>query len=57
MVGYTEISWWGDKISVTASFGGTASVAGDTVDSMVGRAEAALRAGTTAKGSGIKVLA
>jgi diguanylate cyclase (GGDEF)-like protein/PAS domain S-box-containing protein len=57
MVGYTEISWWGDKISVTASFGGTASVAGDTVDSMVSRAEAALRAGTTAKGSGIKVLA
>ena len=25
MVSYTEIKWWGDKVSVTASFGGTAS--------------------------------
>ena len=55
MVSYTEISWWGDKISVTASFGGTASVAGDTVDSMVGRAEAALDAELSTNGSGIKV--
>src|ERR1700730_10468688 len=56
MVSYTEIKWWGDKVSVTASFGGTASVAGDTADSMVSRAERALRAGTSASGKGIKVL-
>ena len=56
MVSYTEIKWWGDKVSVTASFGGTSSAAGDTVDSIVSRAEAALRASASASGRGIKVL-
>ena len=56
MVSYTEIKWWGDKVSVTASFGGTASAKGDTVDSIVSRAEAALRARASAGGRGIKVL-
>ena len=56
MVSYTEIKWWGDKVSVTASFGGTSSAEGDTVDSIVSRAEAALRAGASASGRGIKVL-
>jgi diguanylate cyclase (GGDEF)-like protein len=57
MVSYTEIKWWGDRVSVTASFGGTASAEGDTVDSIVSRAEAALRAGASASGKGIKVFA
>ena len=56
MVSYTEINWWGDKVSVTASFGGTSPAAGDTVDSIVNRAEAALRGGASANGKGIKVL-
>jgi predicted signal transduction protein with EAL and GGDEF domain len=56
MVSYTEISWWGDKVSVTASFGGTSPAAGDTVDSIVNRAEAALRAGASATGRGIQIL-
>jgi diguanylate cyclase (GGDEF)-like protein/PAS domain S-box-containing protein len=64
MVGYTEISWWGDKVSVTASFGGTVSMAGDTVESIVSRAEAALGGGTSggagggspADGNRIKIL-
>jgi diguanylate cyclase (GGDEF)-like protein/PAS domain S-box-containing protein len=55
MVSYTEISWWGDKVSVTASFGGTSPAAGDTVDSIVNRAEAALRAGASATGRGIQI--
>jgi len=56
MVTYAEVSWWGEKLSVTASFGGTASAQGDTADSMVSRAEEALRAGTTAEGSTIKIV-
>src|ERR1700722_2895661 len=56
MVSYTEIKWWGDKVSVTASFGGTASAEGDTVEAIINRAEAALRGGASASGKGIKVL-
>ncbi|MGA8145311.1 MAG: diguanylate cyclase, partial [Candidatus Acidiferrales bacterium] len=55
MVGYTEISWWGDKLTVTASFGGTSSVPGDTVESIVARAEASLTGGDAIGGNRITV--
>ncbi|MGH9746595.1 MAG: diguanylate cyclase domain-containing protein [Candidatus Acidiferrales bacterium] len=57
MVGFTDISWWGDKLSVTASFGGASSVPGDTIEVLVSRAEAALLASTTAGGNQLTVLA
>jgi diguanylate cyclase (GGDEF)-like protein/PAS domain S-box-containing protein len=56
MVGYAEINWWGDKLSVTASFGGASSVAGDTIDSLVARAEAALEKSETGGGNRLTVL-
>jgi len=55
MVGYTEIRWWGDKLSVTASLGGTASVPGDTVESIVERAEAALYEAASSGTSRIRI--
>jgi GGDEF domain-containing protein len=57
MVGYTEINCWGDKLSVTASFGGTGSVPGDTVESIVGRAEESLVASTVTGGNRVTILA
>jgi PAS domain S-box-containing protein/diguanylate cyclase (GGDEF)-like protein len=57
MVGYTEINWWGDKLSVTASFGGTGSVAGDTVESIVSRAEGSLDASAATGGNRVTVVA
>ena len=38
MVCQSEIEWWGDKISVTAAFGGAGSRPGDTLELLVGRA-------------------
>lgn len=56
MVGYTEIIWWGDKLSVTPSFGGTASMLGDTVESIIARAEAALNAGDPGVANRINII-
>ena len=38
MICQSEIEWWGDKISVTAAFGGAGSRPGDTLELLVGRA-------------------
>jgi len=38
MICQSEIEWWGDKISVTAAFGGAGSRPGDTLEMLVGRA-------------------
>jgi len=57
MVGYTEISWWGDKLSVTASFGGATSIPGDTIESLAARSEDALLKSTVAGGNQLTVLA
>lgn len=43
MVAGTEIRWWGDEISVTASFGGAAVLEGDTTESMLDRARQELK--------------
>jgi diguanylate cyclase (GGDEF)-like protein/PAS domain S-box-containing protein len=43
MVGNSRIAWWGDRLPVTISLGGTAVNRGDTVESMLTRAEHALQ--------------
>ena len=42
MVHCSEVSWWGDPISLSASMGGTGARDGDTVETIVERARAAL---------------
>jgi len=42
MICQSEIEWWGDKISVTAAFGGAGSRPGDTLELLVGRARKSL---------------
>lgn len=42
MVGSSEIQWWGDEWSVTASVGGTTARQGDTIEGILERAEAAV---------------
>jgi diguanylate cyclase len=42
MVASSEVQWWGDQWSITASVGGTAVRAGDTTESILERAEAAV---------------
>jgi diguanylate cyclase (GGDEF)-like protein len=41
-VGMAEIRWWGDHLSVTASFGGTAVREGDAAETLLERAERSL---------------
>jgi diguanylate cyclase (GGDEF)-like protein/PAS domain S-box-containing protein len=43
MVNASKIAWWGDRLPVTISVGGTVVKPGDTVEAMVLRAERALR--------------
>jgi len=47
----TAVSWWGDRISITTSIGGTAVIEGDTAESMAARAEAALAASLSEGGN------
>jgi diguanylate cyclase (GGDEF)-like protein/PAS domain S-box-containing protein len=42
MVSTSEVQWWGDEWSVTASLGGTTVRHGDTVETVIERAEAAV---------------
>jgi PAS domain S-box-containing protein/diguanylate cyclase (GGDEF)-like protein len=39
---YSEVEWWGDELAITVSIGGTVVRHEDKVDSLVGRAQAAL---------------
>lgn len=43
LVSLEGVSWWGDRLSVTLSMGGTIARAGDTPESLVSRAEEALQ--------------
>jgi len=43
MVGYAEIRWWGDRLSVTLSMGGATVRKDDTAKSLAERAENALK--------------
>jgi len=51
MVGASQISWWGDRLPVTISLGGTAAKPNDTVDAMILRAEEALQESATLGGN------
>jgi len=42
IVSASKLKWWGDEISLTASFGGTTVRNGDTMETIVERAEKAL---------------
>ncbi len=44
LVSVAEIPWWGDRLAVTVSIGGAAVRPGDTGDTLLARAESALRA-------------
>jgi hypothetical protein len=51
-----EIEWWGDKFSVTSSVGGAGCRAGDTVESLIARAEASLQQSIVKSGNRVTVL-
>lgn len=55
-VGMAEIRWWGDTLSVTASFGCTTIPAGDTDESLLERAERALIESATQGGNCVSLL-
>jgi PAS domain S-box-containing protein/diguanylate cyclase (GGDEF)-like protein len=55
MVNSSAIQWWGDTVSITASMGGTAAQPGDTIESIVARAERALEASIAANGNRVTV--
>jgi diguanylate cyclase (GGDEF)-like protein/PAS domain S-box-containing protein len=57
LVRNTETPWWGDKLSVTISMGATPILDNDTVGSIVGRAEHALRQSTDAGGNRVMLVA
>jgi diguanylate cyclase (GGDEF)-like protein/PAS domain S-box-containing protein len=42
LAGLTGVPWWGDRLSITVSMGGTMARASDTVESLTRRAEQAL---------------
>ena len=49
-VSASKVKWWGDELSVKASFGGTTVRNGDTLESIVARAEKALADSVAAGG-------
>ena len=55
MVNASKIAWWGDRVTVTISVGGTVVKHGDTVEAMVLRAERALRESIAEGGNRTKV--
>ena len=57
MVSSSEVKWWGDKWPVSASFGGAAVHTGDTVESLLERAEQSLAGSLAAGGNQVTVAA
>lgn len=55
MVTYAQIRWWGDEISVTASFGGTSAKPGDTSESMLQRSQKSLEQSVQSGGNAVTV--
>jgi hypothetical protein len=55
LAGSEAVPWWGDHLSVTVSVGGTIAREGDTPQSLVERAEAAIEAGRASGGCGVIV--
>jgi diguanylate cyclase (GGDEF)-like protein/PAS domain S-box-containing protein len=56
MVAKSEIQWWGDNFSLTASFGGTECREGDTLELLIERAEKSLADSIVAGGNCATVL-
>src|ERR1017187_5872152 len=56
LVSLASVPWWGDRLSVTVSLGGTMVRPGDTVESLLGRAEEALEATTAAHPDSVLVI-
>ncbi|MGB9405078.1 MAG: diguanylate cyclase [Candidatus Acidiferrales bacterium] len=54
-MGYSEIHWWGDQLSVTVSMGGTTAKPADTPESMLERAEKSLADSLTRGGDCVTV--
>jgi PAS domain S-box-containing protein/diguanylate cyclase (GGDEF)-like protein len=55
VVAASKLKWWGDDIAITASFGGTTVRTGDTVKTIVERAETALSQSSEAGGNRITI--
>ncbi|MGH9707152.1 MAG: GGDEF domain-containing protein, partial [Candidatus Acidiferrales bacterium] len=55
IVNTSEIEWWGDMLTVSASFGGTAVRPGDTLETILARAEFLLQQSMTTGGDRILV--
>jgi PAS domain S-box-containing protein/diguanylate cyclase (GGDEF)-like protein len=55
MESYSQVEWWGDELPVSVSIGGTAAVPGDDVDTLVERAQAALRHSVNEGGNRVSV--
>ncbi|MGA8220655.1 MAG: diguanylate cyclase [Candidatus Acidiferrales bacterium] len=56
-VPYAEVKWWGEELSVSASFGGATVVPGDTVESIMGRAKKSIIDGIAAGGNFVLAVA
>jgi diguanylate cyclase (GGDEF)-like protein len=56
MIGNSEIEWWGDTFPVAAALGGAGVRPGDTLESLVERAEKSLLESIAAGGNRITVL-
>jgi PAS domain S-box-containing protein/diguanylate cyclase (GGDEF)-like protein len=56
LVSLAAVPWWGDRLSVTISWGGTMVREGDTVDSLMERAEQALQDAMSAQAGSLLVV-
>jgi GGDEF domain-containing protein len=56
LVSLTSVPWWGDQVSASVCMGGTIVRAGDTAESLLERAEEALKAATAAQTDSILVV-
>lgn len=56
LVKLERVPWWGDRLTVTLSIGGTVVQEGDTLESMVGRAESALQQSLAQHGDHVVVV-
>lgn len=56
LVAAAAVPWWGDRLSVTVSMGGTMARSSDTVDSLLERAEEALEAAIEAGADSVAVV-
>jgi diguanylate cyclase (GGDEF)-like protein/PAS domain S-box-containing protein len=56
LVSLAAVPWWGDRLSVTVSMGGTMARPADTVESLLERAEEALQAAAAAQPDSVLVI-